>query len=108
MVHKMHHTIENGNLILSIGRTYMHETNLSTVATMGIDQGAVRQFKEQGAPLSHLPKSVRFLGEVPAEMDCKPQQSAGMCQFEVVKGNAAYREGERFYLTPAQAQRIYL
>lgn len=30
-----------------------------------------------------------------------------MYEFEVVSGNAAYREGERFYLTPAQAQRAY-
>jgi hypothetical protein len=86
----------------------MHETNLSTVATMGMDQGAVREFKEQGAPLNHLPKSVRFLGEAPTETDCMPNSSAGMYEFEVVTGNAAYREGERFYLTPAQAQRVYL
>ena len=80
----------------------MHEMNLSTVATMGIDQGAVREFKEQGAALNHLPKSVRFLGEAPTETECMPQKSAGMYEFEVVTGNAAYREGERFYLTPAK------
>jgi hypothetical protein len=28
-------------------------------------------------------------------------------EFEVVTGNAAWREGERFYLTPAQAERAY-
>src|SRR5450631_4747833 len=108
MMHKMHHIIGNENWILQVGGIYMHETNLSTVATMGMEQGAVREFKEQGVSLSHLPKSVRFLGEVPAKTDCIPQHSAGMYQFEVVTGNAAYREGERFYLTPVQAQRVYL
>ena len=76
---------------------------------MDMDQGArnwVRDFKEQGAPIGHLPKSVRFLGEVPAETRQDP--FAAMYEFEVVTGNAAYREGERFYLTPAQAQRVYL
>jgi hypothetical protein len=78
---------------------------------MDMDQGAknwVRDFREQGAPLSHLPKSVRFLGEVPARTACREDQVAAMYEFEVVTGNAAYREGERFYLTPAQAQRVYL
>jgi hypothetical protein len=37
-----------------------------------------------------------------------PQPSNGMYEFEVVTGNAAYREGERFYLTAAQAERVYL
>jgi len=30
-----------------------------------------------------------------------------MYEFEVVTGNASYREGERFYLTHGEAQRVY-
>jgi hypothetical protein len=79
-------------------------------ATMGLDEGArkwVLEFREQDASLSRLPKNVRFLGEVLAEADSMSQSSTGMYEFEVVRGNAAYREGEHFYLTPAQAQRVY-
>jgi hypothetical protein len=32
----------------------------------------------------------------------------GLLEFEVLKGNAAYGEGERFFLTPAQARRANL
>jgi len=85
--------------------------NESTGATMPIDQGArkgVLDFREPDASISRLPKNVRFVGEVPTETDCMPQPSNGMYEFEVVTGNAAYREGERFYLTAAQAERVYL
>jgi hypothetical protein len=78
---------------------------------MAIEEAAgnwIGEFREQGASLSRLPKNVRFLGEVPTETDSMFQQSDGMYEFEVVTGNAAYREGERFYLTPAQARRVYL
>lgn len=78
---------------------------------MGFDEGArnlVREFGGQDASLSRLPQSVRLLGAVPTETDCMSQPSTGLYEFEVVRGNASYREGERFYLTPAQAQRVYL
>lgn len=52
----------------------------------------------QGAGLGLLPRNVRFLGA---------QGADSLCEFEVVSGNAAYREGERFYLTPANAQKAY-
>ena len=71
---------------------------------MDIDKDAGdkgREFRERGDRLSRMPKSVRFLGRGPGEM------ASGMCEFEVVTGNAAYREGERFYLTPGEAQRVY-
>jgi hypothetical protein len=58
----------------------------------------------RGATLGRLPKNVRFLGATQTQID---QPSTGMYEFEVVTGNAAYREGERFYLTPAQARRAY-
>jgi hypothetical protein len=77
---------------------------------MAFDEGAknwVPEFREQDASLSRLPKNVRFLGEALTEVDCMSQSSTGMYEFEVVRGNAAYKEGERFYLTPAQAQRVY-
>jgi len=54
------------------------------------------------AALRLLPRSVRFLGQTPARID------AGLCEFEVVSGNAAYKQGEHFYLTQAQARRAYL
>lgn len=44
-----------------------------------------------------LPPSVRLLAA----------PSGALCEFEVVSGNAAYREGERFYLTPERASRAY-
>jgi hypothetical protein len=89
----------------------MHEPYLSMGLTMAIAGGAGtwgREFREQGASLSRLPKNVRFLGEVPTKTGCEPQSTTLMYEFEVLTGNAAYREGERFYLTPAQAQRVYL
>jgi hypothetical protein len=53
-----------------------------------------------------LPKQVRLrAGDALAGGANSP--GAGVYEFEVVTGNAAYREGERFYLTPAQAARAY-
>jgi hypothetical protein len=73
-----------------------------------IDQGAgAIEFSERGAPLSRLPKSVRMLGKWPAAPDGAPEFGAPMYEFEVLTGNAAYRAGERFYLTADQAQRAY-
>lgn len=63
----------------------------------------VRGEGELGACLRSLPRSVRLLG--PSNDPGRSQSS--MYEFEVVAGNAAYREGERFYLTAAQAQRAY-
>lgn len=70
----------------------------------------IKEEGELGAYLSRLPRSVRFLGTSPGRPnDASPAgaRASGLCEFEVVSGNAAYREGERFYLTPAQAQRAY-
>jgi hypothetical protein len=53
-----------------------------------------------GADLGLLPKSVRQL--VPSA-----DGAEGLCEFEVVSGNAAFREGERFYLTPSKALKAY-
>ncbi len=61
-------------------------------------------FDEPGPLPGLLPSKVRCLGKIATPSD---QPSKGMYEFVVVKGNAAYREGERFYLTPAQAQRAY-
>jgi hypothetical protein len=86
----------------------MREAYLSMGITMGLDGGAgAREFREQGGSLSRLPKNVRFLGKWPAETDRAPEPSNGMYEFEVVTGNASYREGERFYLTHGEAQRVY-
>jgi hypothetical protein len=80
---------------------------------MDIDEGAgAWEIKEDGSSLRRLPKSVRFLGELRPDADRSAEFSggefsAGMYEFEVVKGNAAYRAGERFYLTPGEAHRIY-
>ncbi|HMK88384.1 MAG TPA: hypothetical protein VK446_01940 [Methylocystis sp.] len=47
-----------------------------------------------------LPKRARRLGR-------EPDTDADLCEFEVVAGNAAYQQGERFYLTRAQARNAY-
>lgn len=59
------------------------------------------------ASLSLLPKNVLLLGEAAPLTGDAPEPLAGLYEFEVVTGNAAYREGERFYLTQAQAKRAY-
>jgi hypothetical protein len=65
---------------------------------MHIDESVcdeARAVWERKADSIGLPKHVRFLG------------AGRLYEFEVVAGNASYREGERFYLTPAQARRAY-
>lgn len=66
-----------------------------------------RDDQERDVSLNRLPKSVRFIGKGPAVARCEPRSSNPMCEFEVLTGNASYREGEHFYLTPAQAKRAY-
>jgi hypothetical protein len=55
--------------------------------------------KDDGAGFALLPRCVRLLAA--------PAEARAFCEFEVVSGNAAYREGERFYLTQAKARRAY-
>lgn len=47
-----------------------------------------------------LPKSVRRVDQAAAF-------DAELCEFEVLTGNAAYKAGEHFYLTHAQAAQAY-
>jgi len=56
--------------------------------------------KDDGAGFALLPRCVRLLASQEACVRT-------FCEFEVVSGNAAYREGERFYLTRAKARRAY-
>ena len=75
---------------------------------MMIERGAgALTLDERALSLNRLPKSVRMLGRQPAEQDRTPELGAPMYEFEVLTGNAAYRAGERFYLTAGQAQRAY-
>jgi hypothetical protein len=53
-----------------------------------------------------LPRQVRFHARDALSGGLLPP-GAEVYEFEVVTGNAAWREGERFYLTPAQAERAY-
>lgn len=72
---------------------------------MTIDKSAgncAPEFFERSANSVGLPKMVCFLGP-----QSSPSPSFGAYEFEVVTGNASYREGERFFLTPAQAERVY-
>jgi len=57
----------------------------------------------RGASL--LPRNVRLVGGAAQAGDGLDD---GLLEFEVLKGNAAYGEGERFFLTPAQARRANL
>ncbi|HUI22557.1 MAG TPA: hypothetical protein VLZ74_16140 [Methylocella sp.] len=76
---------------------------------MAEDAGVlVRKGRAGGVSLSWLPKQVRLIREVPAKAGNTGQLLTGMYEFEVAMGNAAYQEGERFYLTRAQAQQAYL
>ncbi|ATQ70111.1 hypothetical protein [Methylosinus trichosporium] len=61
----------------------------------------VKAEEARSADLRLLPRSVRFLGGTTGMI------SDGLVEFEVVSGNAAYREGERFFLTPAKARKAY-
>jgi hypothetical protein len=67
-------------------------------------RGKILNFAEQGDHFRRLPKHVRLLGGTARGAARTPSD---MYEFEVVTGNAAYAEGERFYLTPAQAERAY-
>jgi hypothetical protein len=63
--------------------------------------------KENGALdafSSRLPRTVRLVGPSLRTTQALPMD---FYEFEVVSGNACYREGERFYLTPVQARRAY-
>ncbi len=74
---------------------------------MGNAGGGFREIWKRNAHMTGLPKCVRPLGCV-GVLDGSAMRLAGeMVEFEVVTGNAAYREGERFYLTPAQAKVAY-
>jgi hypothetical protein len=61
----------------------------------------VKAEEARGADLRLLPKNVRLLGG-PTDAF-----SDDLVEFEVVSGNAAYREGERFFLSPAKARKAY-
>jgi len=71
---------------------------------MPIELG-IADFGQLGALLSQLPKNVRLVGEPGQGLGT--ESSDTLFEFEVVTGNASYKEGERFYLTPAQARRVY-
>ncbi len=66
----------------------------------------VLELSEQCAGSPHLPRSVFFRG-APFARDENAPLAADMYEFEVIAENAAYKRGERFYLTPAQAKRAY-
>ena len=59
---------------------------------------AVPQAGARGGFLGRLPTNARRIGAA---------HSANLVEFEVVTGNASYREGEHFYLTAEQARRAY-
>jgi hypothetical protein len=105
-MHKMHHRIENDNLPRREDCPYILDKYLALRIEMSFAETGdwVMKFDEEAAASGLLPKNVRFLGKSPTPFN---EPSTGLYEFEVVKGNAAYREGERFYLTPAQAQRAY-
>ena len=66
------------------------------------EHGEILEFTGSRAGVTSLPKRVRFLGSsVQTDLPTLPARS--VYEFEVITGNAAYREGERFYLTPAKA-----
>ncbi len=77
---------------------------------MSVDEKAgnnILQLDESAGRVGHLPRSVCFRGGAFAGNDNPRQPEAGLCEFEVVAGNAAYSKGERFYLTWPQAERAY-
>lgn len=74
---------------------------------MSYADGGEIAFLEEGAreaALRLLPKSVRL---VERKARSAAASDAGLCEFEVVTGNAAYKKGEHFYLTQAQADEAY-
>jgi hypothetical protein len=85
----------------------MLEVRKDTEPTMSIVGASVPGIWRRTAPSTGLPKCVRPL-DGGWTQDAPTVQFAGqMVEFEVVTGNAAYREGERFYLTAAQAKYAY-
>jgi hypothetical protein len=68
---------------------------------VALAQSEANQRKREGETraLRMLPREARLLRA--------PLDGEGMCEFEVTAGNAAWREGEHFYLTPAQARTAY-
>ncbi len=82
---------------------------------MGIEEGAGkrgRQICERNADATGLPKYACFLGKGPRAAPKTPtgfyeRPDCDLYEFEVVTATAAYNKGERFYLTPAQAERAY-
>lgn len=55
----------------------------------------------RGPGLGLLPRCVRRLSAAPSEREDR------LVEFEVVSGNAAFREGERFYLSATEAGKAY-
>ena len=66
----------------------------------------VLELSENCVNSNHLPRSVVLRG-APSARDDAPRPATEMYEFEVIAENAAYRKGERFYLTPSQAKRAY-
>ena len=67
----------------------------------------VLELSETCVNLNHLPRSVLLRGAPSTRDTAAPRPPADMYEFEVIAENAAYRKGERFYLTPSQAKRAY-
>jgi hypothetical protein len=67
----------------------------------------VLELSEHCVNSNHLPRSVLLRGAPSARDTGAPRLAADMYEFEVIAENAAYRKGERFYLTPSQAERAY-
>jgi hypothetical protein len=67
----------------------------------------VLELSENCVNSNHLPRSVLLRGAPSARDDKARRPATDMYEFEVIAENAAYRKGERFYLTPSQAKRAY-
>ena len=67
----------------------------------------VLELSENCVNSNHLPRSVLLRRAPLAGDDEARRPAADMYEFEVIAENAAYRKGERFYLTPSQAKRAY-
>jgi hypothetical protein len=67
----------------------------------------VLELSENCVNSNHLPRSVVLRGAPSARDDDARRPATEMYEFEVIAENAAYRKGERFYLTPSQAKRAY-
>jgi hypothetical protein len=100
MMHKMHDGIESDNLFfLDVGglmrKLRQPRRNMTQQQTARL---SVPNPPAQGGVLGRLPKNVRRVGAA---------LQPNLVEFEVVVGNASYREGEHFYLTAEQARRAY-